>query len=73
MEAIANAVPEFRKPRARRAQHTEMWLGILLGLMLIGLGVLIHKFHVVPHSTITVLAQLTEARSGTMSSTTRSS
>jgi amino acid transporter len=64
VEAIANAVPEFRKPRARRAQHTEVWLGILLGGMLIGLGILIKKFHVVPHSSITVLAQLTEASLG---------
>src|SRR5579862_6128886 len=64
VEAIANSVPEFRKPRARRAQHTEVWLGILLGAMLIGLGILIKKFHVVPHSSITVLAQLTEASLG---------
>jgi amino acid transporter len=64
VEAIANAVPEFRTPRAHRAQHTEVWLGILLGGMLIGLGILIKKFHVVPHSTITVLAQLTEASLG---------
>jgi amino acid transporter len=64
VEAIANAVPEFREPRARRAQHTEVWLGILLGGMLIGLGVLIHKFSVVPQSGITVLAQLTEASLG---------
>jgi amino acid transporter len=64
VEAIANAVPEFRKPRARRAQHTEVWLGILLGTMLIGLGILIRKFHVVPHNNPTVLAQLTEAALG---------
>ncbi len=64
VEAIANAVPEFRKPRARRAQHTEVWLGVLLGGMLIGLGILIKKFHVVPQSNITVLAQLTEASLG---------
>ncbi|HYB13856.1 MAG TPA: APC family permease [Streptosporangiaceae bacterium] len=64
VEAIANAVPEFRKPRARRAQHTEVWLGILLGVMLIGLGILIRKFHVVPHNNPTVLAQLTEASLG---------
>jgi len=64
VEAIANAVPQFRKPRERRAQHTEVWLGILLGSMLIGLGILIHKFHVVPHSATTVLAQLTEASVG---------
>ena len=64
VEAIANAVPEFRKPRARRAQHTEVWLGILLGAMLIGLGILIRKFHVVPQPSTTVLAQLTEASLG---------
>jgi len=64
VEAIANAVPEFRKPRAHRAQHTEVWLGILLGAMLIGLGILIRKFHVVPQASTTVLAQLTEASLG---------
>ncbi|MBV9093801.1 MAG: APC family permease [Streptosporangiaceae bacterium] len=64
VEAIANAVPEFRKPRARRARHTEEWLGILLGGMLIGLGVLIRKFDVAPHPSITVLAQITEASLG---------
>jgi amino acid transporter len=64
VEAIANAVPEFRQPRARRAQATEVWLGILLGAMLIGLGVLIRKFDVVPHPQTTVLAQLTQASLG---------
>jgi hypothetical protein len=57
-------VPEFRQPRARRAQATEVWLGILLGAMLIGLGALIHKFDVVPHPATTVLAQLTQASRG---------
>ena len=64
VEAIANAVPEFRKPRARRAQHTEMWLGILLGAMLIGISVLIRKFHVTPSATEATLAQLTAAAVG---------
>src|ERR1700735_2018384 len=64
VEAIANAVPSFRKPRYRRAQHTEMELGIILGLMLIGLSVLIHKFHVTSAPTETVLAQLTAAALG---------
>src|SRR5258708_3409319 len=64
VEAIANAVPEFRQPRARRAQHTEMWLGILLGLMLIGISVLIRKFHAYPSATETTLAQLTGATVG---------
>ena len=64
VEAIANAVPEFKKPRARRAQHTEMWLGILLGAMLLGISVLIRKFHLEPSATETTLAQLTAAAVG---------
>jgi amino acid transporter len=64
VEAIANAVPQFRKPRERRAQHTEVWLGLLLGGMLIGLGYLIHRWDVVPNKNVTVLAQLTEASLG---------
>lgn len=64
VEAIANAVPEFRRPRARRAQHTEMMLGLILGLMLIGIAVLIKKFHITPSATTTTLAQLAAAGVG---------
>jgi len=64
VEAIANAVPSFRQPRARRAQHTEMWLGIILGTMLIGIAILIKKFHVAPSTTETSLAQLAAAAVG---------
>ena len=59
VEAIANAVPEFRVPRYRRAQHTEMGLGIILGLMLIGIAVVAEKFNAKPSTTTTTLAQLT--------------
>ncbi len=64
VEAIANAVPEFRQPRARRAQHTEVGLGVILGLMLIGIAVLAQKYHTYPSSTTTSLAQLTQASLG---------
>jgi amino acid transporter len=64
VEAIANAVPEFRQPRVRRAQHTEMWLGIILGGMLLGLAVLIRKFDVTPSGHVTVLAELVRAGLG---------
>jgi amino acid transporter len=64
VEAIANAVPSFRRPRARRAQHTEMWLGIILGAMLLGLAVLIRRYQVTPTPTQTVLAELTAAALG---------
>jgi amino acid transporter len=64
VEAIANSVPQFRRPRAKRAQHTEVSLGVLLGVMLLGLGELIRRWDVVPHSGTTVLAQLTEGAVG---------
>jgi len=64
VEAIANAVPEFRRPRERRAQRTEMWLGIILGAMLLGLAAVIRKFDVTPAGHVTVLAELTKAAVG---------
>ncbi|MFC7307029.1 APC family permease [Streptomyces monticola] len=64
VEAIANAVPSFRTPRARRAQHAEIALGVLLGVMLIGLAVLISRFGLQPVAGVTVLAQLADASLG---------
>lgn len=64
VEAVANAVPSFRAPAARRAQRTEVALGVLLGVMLIGLSVLIGRFHLQPVEGVTVLAQLADASLG---------
>ena len=64
VEAIANAVPSFRKPRVRRAQRAEVALGGLLGVMLIGIAVLIGKFDIRPVDGVTVLSQVTNASLG---------
>ncbi|MEV4443167.1 APC family permease [Streptomyces sp. NPDC049577] len=64
VEAVANAVPAFRAPARRRAQRTEVALGALLGVMLIGLSVLIGRFHLQPVEGVTVLAQLADAALG---------
>ena len=64
IEAIANDVPAFRPPRARRAMRTELLLGGLLGTMLLGLSVLTVRFHVAPSASQTVLSQLTGASVG---------
>ncbi len=64
VEAIANSVPQFRQPRARRAQHTEVALGAILGLMLLGLGELIRRWDALPQPGTTVLAQLTAGAIG---------
>ncbi|MFC9701693.1 APC family permease [Streptomyces sp. NPDC056943] len=64
VEAIANAVPSFRAPAAKRAMRAEVALGALLGVMLIGLSVLISRFGLRPVEDVTVLAQLADASLG---------
>jgi amino acid transporter len=65
VEAIANGVPAFRQPRVKTAQRTEIALGMLLGVMLVGLAILIRAHHVVPRGGVTILAQVTAGAFGT--------
>jgi amino acid transporter len=58
VEAIANGVPLFREPRVVRAKRTELMLGVILGLMLLGLAVLARRWHIGPRSGQTVLSQI---------------
>jgi amino acid transporter len=65
VEAISNGVPAFRKPRVRTAQRTEISLGALLGVMLVGLVLVIRSHHIEPRGGVTVLAQVTAGAFGT--------
>jgi amino acid transporter len=65
VEAIANAVPAFRSPAVKRAQHCEIALGVLLGAMLLGLALQIRLHQVVPRGSVTILAQLSAGAFGT--------
>lgn len=58
VEAIANGVPLFRPPRAVRAKRTELLLGGILGVLLLGLAVLADRWHIGPRSNQTVLSQI---------------
>ncbi len=58
VEAIANGVPLFKEPRVARAKRTELLLGVILGVMLLGLAVLARRWHVGPRSGQTVLSQI---------------
>ncbi len=58
VEAIANGVPLFKKPRQVRAKQTELLLGGILGTMLLGLAVLADRWHIGPRSGQTVLSQI---------------
>ena len=59
VEAIANGVPLFRPPRQRQAKQTEMLLGVLLAVMLLGIAVLVKRFDAAPRSNQTLLSQIT--------------
>jgi amino acid transporter len=58
VEAIANGVPLFKEPRVTRAKRTELMLGVILGVMLLGLAVLARRWHIGPRSNQTVLSQI---------------
>lgn len=58
VEAIANGVPVFRQPRVARAKRTELLLGVILGVMLLGLAVLASRWHIAPRSGETALSQI---------------
>ena len=60
VEAIANATPQFRENRIRRAQRAEVALGVLLGAMMLGIAALVERLHIQPQAGVTVLSQLTE-------------
>jgi amino acid transporter len=58
VEAIANGVPLFKQPRVRRAKQTEVLLGGILGVLLLGLAVLADRWRIGPRSGQTVLSQI---------------
>ncbi|GAB2829361.1 APC family permease [Actinoallomurus bryophytorum] len=64
VEAIANGVPLFRPPRTVQAKRTEMLLGVILGVMLLGLAVLADRWRIAPRSHQTVLSQVMAAAIG---------
>ncbi len=51
-------------PAVRRAQRTELALGLILGAMLIGIAALIGRYHIHSKDGTTVLAQVTQTAIG---------
>jgi amino acid transporter len=43
IEAISNGVPAFRKPEARNASTTLVWMGVILAGFFFGISVLAHR------------------------------
>ena len=64
VEAIANGTPSFKEPRIKRAQRTELLLGLILGSLLLGLAQLTVNFHLKPKANITLLSQIAQRAVG---------
>jgi amino acid transporter len=58
IEAISNGVPAFRRPEAKNAATTLVWMGVLLGGLFFSVSVLAHRLRPYPSHDRTVIAQL---------------
>lgn len=57
IEAISNGVQAFKKPEARNAATTLIWMAILLTAMFLGTSVLAYLYQVHPKHSETVISQ----------------
>jgi amino acid transporter len=57
IEAISNGVQAFKKPEARNASTTLVWMAILLSTMFFGTSLLAYLYHIHPHANETVISQ----------------
>ncbi|SJZ92649.1 Amino acid transporter [Pilibacter termitis] len=58
VEAISNAVPFFKKPRAKNAAATLAMMSIILGCFFCGITFLNYWYGIVPEEKVTVLSQV---------------
>jgi amino acid transporter len=64
VEAVSNAIPNFKKPAERNAAATLVMMGTILGLMFIGISVLAYGFGIAPDPKETVVSQIADATFG---------
>lgn len=57
IEAISNGVQAFKKPEARNAATTLVWMAVLLTTMFLGTSVMAYLYHVHPKESETVISQ----------------
>jgi amino acid transporter len=64
VEAVSNAIPNFRKPAAKNAAATLMMMGLILGCMFIGISLLAYWYGIRPNPNETVVSQIANATFG---------
>lgn len=61
VEAISNAVPFFKKPRAKNAAMTLTMMALILGFFFVGITFINYWYGIVPEKEVTVLSQIGQA------------
>ncbi len=61
VEAISNAVPFFKKPRAKNAAATLTIMASILGFFFVGITFINYWYGIVPETEVTVLSQIGSA------------
>lgn len=61
VEVISNAVPFFKKPRAKNAAATLAIMASILGFFFVGITFINYWYGIVPKTEVTVLSQIGEA------------
>lgn len=64
VEAVSNAIPNFKAPAEKNAAVTLVLMGTILGSMFIGISLLAYWYGIVPDSKETVVSQIAAATFG---------
>ncbi|KAA9006588.1 APC family permease [Paenibacillus spiritus] len=64
VEAVSNAIPNFKAPSEKNAAKTLMMMGVLLGFMFTGITLLAYWYGITPNEKATVVSQIAESTFG---------
>lgn len=64
VEAISNAIPNFKDPAPKNAGKTLMMMGILLAILFSGIVYLAYYYGIAPNAKVTVVSQIAEETFG---------
>lgn len=64
VEAVSNAIPNFKAPAEKNASKTLVMMGLILGFMFIGISLLAYVYGIAPKADETVVSQLASAAFG---------
>ncbi|WP_042475253.1 APC family permease [Bacillus ndiopicus] len=64
VEAISNAIPNFKDPAPKNAAKTLLAMGVILAALFVGIIILAYFYGIVPNNHATVVSQIAEASVG---------